>query len=260
MKSNTLKLAILFCLSVFAVITFASCNLIVTPEPGEILQTQARSALINVPELSRKDELALLRLSGNYMIPKEELLAKVQVMLQPYTGMTKRSVSSVTGTRSFSVTVENGFSPVTANNRTETTAIETSEIPFFVFYVENHAEQTSGFAFASGDARIGGLLALVYEGDFDCTENPLWQMFLSLLNEYIQNTIELYNSLTDEDIAAAVAKSGAVESLSALWPGDLVITSRVEPLLRTQWDQSARWPLQHDAYNSIVNRVAGNAD
>ena len=250
MKSTKLKIAGLLSLAVFTALLFVSCDFWTIPETREVGQHLAHSAL------SREDVLALWHLAEKHETPEEELRDKIQMMLRQNVGIAARSTSSITGVRRFSITVENGFSSVTANNRSETTEMESSDIPFYVFYLENHAEQTNGFALASGDPRIGGLLALVEEGDFDDTENPFWQMFLSMLDAYVLTTIQIYNSVRDEDIAAALARRGTQERgtrEARFWWHGYNVTRSFGPLLTTRWNQ---WY----PYNHIVNIVAGNTD
>jgi len=208
MTCNQLRQAIVCSLAAFTLsVLLAACNLGVTPETREIPQTQT--------DLSRKDVLALWHLAEKHATSKEELSAQVQAMLQFDTDTAARkaddlaSASIITGVRQYSVAIEDGFSAVTANKKPALAVKEKTEIPFYVFSLENQAEQTNGFALTCGDARIGNLLALVEDDDFEDTDNPFWAIFNSYLDSYIQKTIELYNSITDADITAAITKSKA---------------------------------------------------
>ena len=251
MKNTPLR-SNLFGLSLITVcVLIASCNDFFQP-PGtrDKPQTQTRSAL------DRKDELSLFYAYGNYETPVEELQARVNSLLQMnfdaavQRGEAPASVSIITGVQSFSLTIENGFSLVTANKRTEETAPETSVIPFYVFQLANPSGP-DGHSLACGDARIGTVISLVEQGAFDDRENPFMEVFRSCLEGYIYRTIDEWNSITDEDIALARAKLGAEESRSvpAGWDDPIAC---VEPLtIGTEWNQ---WT----PYDTIIDHVAGN--
>jgi len=260
MTNNKLRPAMLFGLAVFTLnVLLASCNFGLTPETGEFPQILAQS------DLNRKDVLALWHLAEKHETSEGELSAQVQAMLQFDSDATARSASSsvsaisITGVHEFSITMEDGFSTVTANRRPENAPKEKTEIPFYVFSLENQIEQTNGFALTCGDARIGNLLALVENGDFDDTDNPFWSMFNSCLDSYMRETIELYNSIRDEDITVAMAKSKAEEARvlnnGPASPADLFwnkVKDYVAPLtIATQWNQDKT------PYWNVINSVAG---
>jgi hypothetical protein len=237
------------CMALFAVsIFFVSCNFGPPPETVEVLQTNARSAL------DRKDVLALWHLAERHETSEKESRERVQEMLQYDAGAEKRNASNITGVHSFSVTMEEGFSPVTANRRSETAKKEKTEIPFYVFYLENRAKQTNGFALTCGDARIGNVLALVENGAYDDTDNPVLGVFYACLEDYILATIELYNSIRDQDITVAMAKSKVEEARFVLGPDDLYLLSRVlyskGPLMETEWNQG-------EPYSDVINSIEG---
>ena len=212
MKNNKFKLFILFNLPVITIcFLLASCDNFFMPESkiGKVSQNY------NISPINRKSELALWHLAENHESPVETLQEQVQAWLQSDTGTESRNKSSVTSVYSYSVTVENGFSSLPANRRSPDAAPERSVIPFYVFKLENHSEGTSGFAFTCGDLRIGGLLALVENGDFHDTENPFWEIFLGCLDEYIEESIAVYNSINDSDIEEALTVNNADASRSA---------------------------------------------
>ena len=119
MANRALKLAMPFNLAVFTFsILLASCNFGVTPETKDIQQVHgvhARSTL------DRKDVLALWHLAESHITHEDELRVQVQEMLQFDAAETSRgdgspvSASVITGVHQFSITVEDGFSSVTAN-------------------------------------------------------------------------------------------------------------------------------------------------
>ncbi|MCL2139815.1 MAG: C10 family peptidase, partial [Treponema sp.] len=256
MKNNNLR-SIIFGLTVITVciLTAACKDFFQPPEARGKPQTQALSAL------DRKDELALMHANGNFETAPEELQSQIQAMLQlnvdaaVQRGETLASASSITGMRSFFISVENGFSLGEANKQPQETAQEAGEIPFYVFDLTNGAEH--GFALACGDARIGTVIAVVEDGDFDDRDNPFMKLFHSFLEGYVYRAIDEYNQITDEDVKTAIAKSRPGDA-RVIIPGWDTPVACVEPLTKgTQWNQNG-YP--HSPYNRIINTIAGNAN
>lgn len=157
-----------------------------------------------VSGLTRAEALALMHLEQNHTVSPEALQSQVEAFINS-TGEARTlgdGASAITGVRQYNKTFENGFAEGTANSRSAQAEPEASEIPFYVFTLEDPAKETTGFALASGDARVGGVLAVVPKGDYDTAEGVL-KVFRSNLDGYVQETIDVYNSVTDTDIEAA---------------------------------------------------------
>ena len=274
MRNNKLLPIILIILTaITAGVLIASCKDFLKPQLAEKApQTQTRTTL------DRIDELALFHANKNFELSVEELQNEVQAVLQTnYETAVQRgeavlSASSIAEVRNITVTVEDGFSSVTADKRTEGTVQETSEIPFYVFDLSNGAEQ-NGFALTCGDARIGSLIAVTEQGSFDDPDNPFLAVFYSALENYIYRTIEEYNSITDGDIAQAERRAGrragtarVLEDENLAPEGWYETDIFVEPLtIATQWNQNALGYLVYppqwvSPYNQIINKMAGNSD
>ena len=247
MKNNKLGSFILFVLAVFIFnILLASCDVL-------NMQKIETSKTHNTPVLSRAAELALWHTAESYEVSVEALQEQVQALLQSDYNTELRSRSSVTSVYSYSVTVENGFSSFPANRRRPVAAHEKSVIPFYVFQLENPTEGTSGFAYTCGDPRIGNVLALVENGDFHDTENPFWQIFLGCLDEYIDETIAIYNSISDLDIEAAQTLNNTdVNHFTGRSVFD-VLPDCVKLNVNTMW-------YQKHPYNNVLNKFAGHID
>ena len=257
MKRNTFKLIKLFSLTIFTIfVLFTSCEMFTPPTTGNTLRDLSRFDK-NI-ELDRWEELALMHLEESHVSSEKELRNIVLTMLSSDARLPGRSISAGSGVYSYSVTIEDGFSSVPANRRPETAEKEATEITFYVFYLEDRDEQ--GFVFTCADDRIGNLLALVPNGDFHDTENPFWQIFLSCLDIYIYETIDIYNRITDQDIAAVAKRTGTRAARSVFWNGYELDDPIVDELLTTNWHQ---WgyinpPYVYYPYNCIINKLAGN--
>jgi hypothetical protein len=195
MKKFTIFITVLFAAGIFS----CSFDADVSTQP-------------NTPSsLERHEYLALMHLEESHEITPETLQSQLGNFLA--NNAASRSAdspaSSVTGVQKFTTVIENGFSSVTANKRSVATEQEASEIPFYLFDLENPVEQTSGYAVTCGDMRIPGILAVVENGEFG-GEHPFKDVFYTNLAAYILETIELYNGITDEDIAAAVEKHNSI--------------------------------------------------
>ena len=98
---------------------------------------------------------------------------------------------------------------------------------------------------------------------------PFGNFFLSLLDEYVNKSIEIWNSLSDEDMSAVTARMGIADSRSVWFPSNWVVTESEEPLLSgafgtgaggTWWGQNIRYQGDpYSPYNRIINKVAGNS-
>ena len=215
MKSTTLQLIKLFTLAVFIIcIFFASCEMFTPPDVGEMPQDIFRSD--RSIELDRREEMAIFHSAESIMRSESELRDMVVEMLLSESD-TGQNRSSVTGVYSYSVIIEDGFSSVTANRRPEAAGKERSEIDFHVFYLDNGNEQ--GFALTCTDDRIGSMIALVPNGDFHNTENPFRQVILSCLETYIHETIDIYNSITDQEIAEVRTRTTGGARSTIGWDG-----------------------------------------
>jgi hypothetical protein len=199
--------------------------------------------------------LAALHLVKNHETPVEELQTQVLAMLQSDTASRSigEAASGITGVRKFTSTVENGFSSITTNMRSVSAEQEASEISFYIFTIENQIAQTRGFALACGDIRIGNVLAIVEDGEWDDTENPFTGVFFSYLADYILNTIEMYNSITDGDIEAALVNLGSGSNARSVYsPTFYDNDAWAAPLTK-----ATRW-YQKEPYWDVINSVAGS--
>jgi hypothetical protein len=160
--------------------------------------------------LTRKEVLALQHMEKDHETSEEALAAQVAAFLDG--GNTRNAAAGgqvITGVKKFISTTEKGFSNTTANARNASGEPEFSEIQFYLFDLENPAEKTKGFALTCGDNRIGNILAVVEEGTPEL-DNPFMEIYYTNLENYIAETIEMYNSITDEDIAQATEKANAL--------------------------------------------------
>jgi hypothetical protein len=166
----------------------------------------------SVTSLSRTEALALMHQNKTHTVTQEEL--KTQVLSFIASDKAGRNVADntciITGEQRYTKTYQTGFSSSTANERSATADTDASDITFTVFTLENDSSDTTGFALACDDVRIGNVLAVVEDGSFD-SESPFMEMVRSRIDAYVRQTIAVYNTVTDTDIQLASEKYGQIQ-------------------------------------------------
>ena len=207
--------------------------------------------------LERHEELALLHLEETHEVTPEVLQGQVNNFLAGNAAARGAGspASAITGVRKFSTVLEDGFATTTSNSRSTDIVAEASEIPFYLFDIANPVEQTSGYALTCGDIRLPGVIAVVEDGEFEDGDHPFLDIFYSNLAGYILETVEIYNSVTDEDIATAAEKQKELigeyrafndpKVLATLKPHDDPLVTK-----KTKWDQAV-------PYWDVINSIRG---
>ncbi len=76
-----------------------------------------------------------------------------------------------------------------------------SEVNFSIFNFSNQEQGTKGIAVTSDDERIGSMLAII--DDIDCTDSecdPVLEIFLSNLDNYVEKVCNELESITEDDL------------------------------------------------------------
>ncbi|GHV87754.1 hypothetical protein AGMMS50267_01140 [Spirochaetia bacterium] len=248
-KGFLLVLAGMF--SIVLGITLTGCD-VFGPERDAPNETQDSSGI-----LERKDILALSHLAEDHITGAEDMAVKVNDFFQDKTGSRSVAASTpvISGVKTFTSTVPTGFASKPSNARSVDEAIEPSDIPFYIFSLENPVEETEGFAITCGDNRIGDIIAVVENGAWDDPENPFLEVFYTNLGAYIMDTIDIYNSITDEDIVDAVAKAEDVDADNPRAVSNSTMydfNAPNPPRLATQWNQFYPY---YDVINSVYGRL-----
>ena len=188
--------------SVLASALFLGCEFFAKPDVQE-------TPPASTEDQDRKDVLALMHLQVPY-ISEDTLESYVMDFLKAPAGSgAERSVQSsqpvtITKTTKITHTVETGFAETTADQRSAEPP-ESGEIPFYVFTLEDQRSGQTGFALTCGDNRIGAVLAVVEQGNYD-DDNPGLAVFYSGLGAYIEDTIGIYNTITQTDVENALKR------------------------------------------------------
>jgi len=138
--------------------------------------------------VDRRELLALLHAADSHENSESDLQEEVLSLLQAdsvsRSASGQSATSVISGVKKFTTTIEDGFSSYPANARSASAEEEASEIPFYLFSLENEEAQTTGFAIACGDNRIGSVLAVVEDGAYDDGEDPFLGVFYANLEDY----------------------------------------------------------------------------
>jgi hypothetical protein len=249
--------------SVLASALFFGCDFSTPPEVQKTKTSKKADSTDSTDSLDaeRKDVLALKHLQITTL--SEDMLASyvMDFINGPSESGSGRSVQpapAVVITKITKIThiVETGFAETTADKRSARSVIGPDEIPFYVFTLGNQQTGETGFALTCGDSRIGAVLAIVEKGEYDEADNPFLAIFYTGLNIYIENTISVYNSITQADIENVLNKTEAARAAAPNLPvtdvgkhGSFIINKKDDTLLPVKWNQGSS---SIDMYNQII--------
>ncbi|MDR0684181.1 MAG: C10 family peptidase [Spirochaetaceae bacterium] len=214
-----------------------------------------------LPDVLTEDEfLAVLHLDENPVRAPDEVteivndFISVVVVRNTGTG----NVPVITDMETFDVSIDNGF-VVRDMDSGEETIPGPSVLPFYRYNVVHPATGTEGAIIASGDKRIGTIIAYIEHETDDAVVTPFMQTLMANLEDYVNMTIDRYNSIPADDIESAVQKSGSIASSQNQTEQAVqvnkdilyITTTGFHPLTRnTEWNQDY-------GYWEIVNAARG---
>jgi hypothetical protein len=174
--------------------------------PQEILEEDSEDTPVSTlgpPELiSPEEAFALLRIDEHPVRDSEELTLVVEDFLSDAADISGMdSVPVITEIVAQTITVNSGFAVKSPGSDTETVP-ESSELPFYRYTLEDAATGASGVLIASGDKRIGGVIAYIENETDDPTTDPFMDILADRLSGYIDRAIDAYNSVTPADAQA----------------------------------------------------------
>jgi hypothetical protein len=187
-------------------ITFTGEPEVTEPDPVETNKPNPVSS----DTLTRQDYLALSRLTTSQTTDVETLEKMVSGLLQSSKGSgSARSAvtsrSTINDVRKVTSIAAKSFSGGGGAARSITSESEEA-VELYVFDITDPVENTSGYVLTSNDIRIGNILAIVENGEFDDPDDPFTAILHKQLENYIDRTIAEYAELTDEDVYAALEK------------------------------------------------------
>jgi hypothetical protein len=185
---NTLRFV-----TVFLTIFLAACLFEYSEPPPQSIQQ------------SKKGEyLSRLKFTGQYKTSVEDLKQGAARLISGDISLGRNAVSSqapvITGVKKLNTIGEKRF------GSSSRSAAGSDELPIelYVFSTKNPQGEPPGFVLACNDKRVGNYLAFVESGDLNDPDMPFLQIFFSRLEAYIDQTIEEFDRITDEDVQRAL--------------------------------------------------------
>ncbi|MBR1715548.1 MAG: C10 family peptidase [Treponema sp.] len=143
------------------------------------------------------------------------------------------------------------------DNQTRSVIVDSCDnVDLYLYGIKNTSTGTEGFAITTTDRRIGNVIAFVPEGSFEeYAEDTSFALFLENLEEYIDETSDIWNDLSDEEISEFkdIANNSRVSASGILGSGDYTFSNwsynsgNIKNILKTKWGQ-------RNPYNTIVNK------
>lgn len=161
-----------------------------------------------VAENPRLELLTDIAETGSYKVSEEKVKEDLAVFLQAVNSSSAGeenalSLQEAAAPASFEISKIEEFKCEVVDTRAVKTMgvseAKIDNIDFYLYKIKNSATGKSGYAVTSGDRRIGEILAVVEEGDFeaDISDNPFMQIFRTNLEAYINETLSAWYYLKE---------------------------------------------------------------
>jgi len=187
------------------IIALSSCQFFTPEKTDSITQTLGNS--------SEREYLAILKARDNHTVTVEELEALVSDFINPQQegrSIAPQDKTVITGVSKLSTIGEKRFSINTAGRSAVNATEEQETVEVYNFITQKPGSDTPGYVLASNDIRVGNLLGIAEAGSLD-NEELSWfsDIVYSGVRNYIDRKIDLYNSITEEEVEQAVSRSAA---------------------------------------------------
>ena len=204
--------------------------------------------------LERRQELAQLALLGDYKVSEEVAAESLLSFLVSKDSENERAAlaSDYNLIKIDTATVECHESAKSINRSSSIEEYE--DVDFYLYQIGDALNENIGYAVLSNDRRIGEIITISDNSEFndDITDSPFMQMFCTNLEEYIEETAEIWNSLTDNDLEQArSAGSDIVRSGNYTYSNWNYNSGNISSIIKTNWAQG--YP-----YNAGIKAVKGN--
>jgi hypothetical protein len=253
------------------------CGLLIAGCPQEPYAFPETKTNPTEAALSRHDYLALLKTQNTHQVSLEELQGIVTKVLE--TSQEGRFIASggsaITGVKKLPVSGSQSFITYSKGaGRSAVAQPETEPVEIYELSIEQPNSDTGAFVLASNDIRIGNILAIA-EGSLENAPPDFVEVLNANLHDYIDSTIAEYNSISEAEIEAALAKAIAQDeearTLYGHWSGhgtynwksmgcSYNLKDTKGPLLTTKWGQGSTGtysPTDY-AYNNYIKYVHAN--
>ena len=202
----------------------------------------------------RRHELAEIAVIGNYILTENEVSSSLLSFLSSKNTTENRAAVAERYKIALIDSEKISLPNVNLPKNRSVSIKEYDDTTFYLYqYSDNYTEE-AGYALLSNDRRIGEILAVLDDNsDFneDISDSPFMQFFCMNLENYVEQTSEIWNSLTDDDLIKA--RSSISDIVSSKKYNYSIIGynyGNISNLLTTKWDQS-------NPYNSAISSIKG---
>jgi hypothetical protein len=212
MKTNAKKLGCILCAAFF----LFGCSF--HPEVSKETGTECN-------DVSLRENLALLKAGGNFTLDEEYLTDWVTMMLNPDT----EERGTVTGKTVITSSKKLPVSEESVANRSayaRSAAGDEPPVDIYVFTTENTGSGSGGYVIASNDLRVGVLLAIVEDGSPEDEPELFSDIVFAGIANLIDYTIDVYNSISEEEIQQALEDSASRGSAIDTNTSGLTVTDK----------------------------------
>lgn len=215
---------VLFAVLMAKVLFFSGCNNLEMPSEKIVVS-------------DRKTVLENIKRTGNYRISEEETFKTLDAFLNKNEDFRNARIN--TYSLIDSKTVDVNFSSDSRNSE--------SGADSFTFNI--YGINGKGYALTSNDRRIGGLLAVIPEGEYGDPENEFTELFDELLDNYVKHSVYLWNELCADNSRSEENETIMTEG-HYTFDSEKIVCGNRNLILKTNWEQK-------DFYNDAIEAVYG---
>ena len=201
----------------------------------------------------RKQQLAELAVIGNYSLSEDEVTSNLFSFLSGKEDLNRAAVTEQYSIKKIDSETISLANVQIAENRSAFLE-KYDDVDFYLYQISGTNDENLGYAVLTNDRRIGEIISITdnYEFHSDISKVPFMQMFCLKLENYINETAEIWNSLTDDDLEEArAAYSDLVTSGNYTFDVLKYNTGNISHLLTTEWDQ-------REPYNEAIKVLKGD--
>ena len=224
----------------------------------------------------QKEEILFYTVAENYKLTEDEVYNDLTSFLTARITDSEKETDSSRALASvenqYEISKVKAFKKELAKSNVLARGVEnTEEVNFSIYDISNTVAGTKGVAITSDDERIGSLLCIL--DDIDCTdteEDPVLEIFLAHLDNYVEEVsnelesiteddIELFKekyNITDEEIAAAKLEYENSLEARKFWGYDSWSSWSVIDVNFNNLTAKTKWG-QNGLYNDAIQAMEG---
>lgn len=215
----------------------------------------AREIIFEDSDSTLKEELLFYTTAENYKLTEEEtyndLLSFLALRIANYDEEIDYSRAiSIVGNQ-YDIQKAKSFKRELPNYNSFARGMESSdEVNFSIYDISNTEEGTKGVAITSDDERIGSLLCIL--DDIDCTdteEDPVLEIFLENLDNYVEDVSNELENITEDDLELFKEKYNITDEEIAA--AKLEYENSLEARKFWGYDSWSSWSVNNNSYNNL---------